>query len=62
MLLKEVLTHACYCVTRHNASLERILTPEPKGAEVLIRMTGTGVCHSGIYICEGVTTWFQATS
>ena len=29
-------------------------TPEPRGAEVLIRMTGAGVCHSDIDIWEGV--------
>jgi propanol-preferring alcohol dehydrogenase len=29
-------------------------TPEPKGAEVLIRMTAAGVCHSDIHIWEGV--------
>jgi propanol-preferring alcohol dehydrogenase len=48
--------HACYCVTRHNAPLERMdcPTPEPKDAEVLIRMTGAGVCHSDIHIWEGV--------
>ena len=46
------MTHACYCVTEHNAPLERMdcPTPEPKGAEVLIRMTGAGVCHSDIHI------------
>jgi D-arabinose 1-dehydrogenase-like Zn-dependent alcohol dehydrogenase len=50
------MTHACYCVTEHNAPLERMdcLTPEPKGAEVLIRMTAAGVCHSDIHIWEGV--------
>jgi D-arabinose 1-dehydrogenase-like Zn-dependent alcohol dehydrogenase len=50
------MTHACYCVTQHNAPLERLEcpTPEPKGAEVLIRMTGAGVCHSDIHIWEGV--------
>jgi hypothetical protein len=50
------MTHACYCVTKHNAPLERMdcPTPEPKGAEVLIRMTAAGVCHSDIHIWEGV--------
>lgn len=48
--------HVCYCVTKHNAPLERMEmpTPEPRGAEVLIRMTGAGVCHSDIHIWEGV--------
>ena len=50
------MTHACYCVTKHNAPLERMdcPTPEPKGAEVLIRMTAAGVCHSDIHIWEGI--------
>ena len=50
------MTHACYSVTTHNAPLERMdcPTPEPKGAEVLIRMTAAGVCHSDIHIWEGV--------
>ena len=50
------MTHACYCVTKHNAPLERMdcPTPEPQGAEVLIRMTAAGVCHSDIHIWEGV--------
>jgi D-arabinose 1-dehydrogenase-like Zn-dependent alcohol dehydrogenase len=49
------MTHACYCVTKHNAPLERldVPTPEPTGAQVLIRMTGAGVCHSDIHIWEG---------
>ena len=50
------MKHACYCVTEHNAPLQRMdcPTPEPRGAEVLIRMTGAGVCHSDIHIWEGV--------
>ena len=50
------MQHACYCVTAHNQPLERmdVTTPEPKGAEVLIRMTGAGVCHSDIHLWEGV--------
>src|SRR5262249_26702643 len=50
------MMHACYCVTEHNAPLQRLdcPTPEPKGAEVLIRMTGAGVCHSDIHIWEGI--------
>jgi D-arabinose 1-dehydrogenase-like Zn-dependent alcohol dehydrogenase len=50
------MTHACYCVTKHNAPLERMdcPTPEPRGAEVLVRMTAAGVCHSDIHIWEGV--------
>jgi propanol-preferring alcohol dehydrogenase len=50
------MPHACYCVTAHNKPLQRmeVETPQPKGAEVLIRMTGAGVCHSDIHIWEGV--------
>ena len=49
------MTHTCYCVTKHNAPLERMEcpTPEPAGAEVLIRMTGAGLCHSDIHLWEG---------
>lgn len=28
-------------------------TPKPSGAEVLVRVTAAGVCHSDIHICEG---------
>ena len=49
------MTHTCYCVTKHNAPLEQMEcpTPEPAGAEVLIRMTGAGLCHSDIHLWEG---------
>jgi hypothetical protein len=53
---EETMTHVCYCVTQHNAPLERIdcPTPQPKAAEVLLRVTAAGVCHSDIHIWEGV--------
>src|SRR5262249_10019920 len=53
---EDPMSHACYCVTKHNAPLERMdcPTPEPRGAEVLVRMTAAGVCHSDIHIWEGV--------
>ena len=56
LIRQELMTHACYCVTKHNAPLEQMdcATPEPKGAEVLVRMTAAGVCHSDIHIWEGV--------
>ena len=56
LIRQEFMTHACYCVTKHNAPLERMdcPTPEPKGAEVLVRMTAAGVCHSDIHVWEGV--------
>ena len=45
----------CYCVTKHGAPLEHMEmdVPEPKGDQVLIRMTGAGVCHSDIHLWEG---------
>ncbi len=57
------MANVCYCVTRHNEPLERMEmpTPEPKGAEVLIRMTGAGVCHSDIHIWKACTTLAPAT-
>ena len=49
------MPNQCYCVTRHDAPLEPMLNeiPEPTGEQVLIRMTGAGVCHSDIHIWEG---------
>jgi D-arabinose 1-dehydrogenase-like Zn-dependent alcohol dehydrogenase len=48
-------THRCYCVTAHNKPLELATGPglEPKGREVLVKVTGAGVCHSDIHIWEG---------
>jgi D-arabinose 1-dehydrogenase-like Zn-dependent alcohol dehydrogenase len=42
-------------VTAHNAPLALATGPalEPKGREVLIKVTGAGVCHSDIHIWEG---------
>src|SRR2546430_16102186 len=39
----------------HERPLERGLggTPEPRGAEVLVRATRAGVCHSDLHIWEG---------
>ena len=28
-------------------------TPQPTGAEVLVRITAAGVCHSDLHICDG---------
>lgn len=49
------MSNRCYCVTKHSAPLELMDcgVPEPKGDEVLIRMTSAGVCHSDIHIWEG---------
>jgi D-arabinose 1-dehydrogenase-like Zn-dependent alcohol dehydrogenase len=48
--------HRCYCVTAHNEPLELVTGPalEPKGREVLVKITGAGVCHSDIHIWEGL--------
>ncbi len=44
-----------YCLTGHHQPLEMRdgAIPEPKGEEVLVRVTGAGVCHSDIHIWEG---------
>ena len=49
------MNNQCYCVTKHKAPLELMINevPEPQGDEVLIRMTGAGVCHSDIHLWEG---------
>lgn len=49
------MKNQCYCVTKHSAPLELMVNevPEPKGDEVLVRMTGAGVCHSDIHLWEG---------
>lgn len=49
------MSNHCYCVTKHSAPLELMVNevPEPTGDQVLIRMTGAGVCHSDIHLWEG---------
>jgi len=49
------MSQRCYCLTAHHQPLELKTgpVPEPKGREVLVRMTGAGVCHSDIHIWEG---------
>jgi len=49
------MSQRCYCLTAHHAPLELRTgpVPEPRGREVLVRMTGAGVCHSDIHIWEG---------
>jgi propanol-preferring alcohol dehydrogenase len=50
-----MMSQRCYCLTAHHAPLELKTgeVPEPKGREVLVRVTGAGVCHSDIHIWEG---------
>jgi D-arabinose 1-dehydrogenase-like Zn-dependent alcohol dehydrogenase len=44
-----------YQIVEHGKPLQKIFstTPEPKGAEVLMRVTRSGVCHSDVHIWEG---------
>ena len=44
-----------YQVIEHGKPLQRIIadTPEPKGREVLMRITRAGVCHSDLHIWDG---------
>ena len=44
-----------YQVLEHGRPLQKVLasTPEPKGGEVLVRVTRAGVCHSDLHIWEG---------
>lgn len=44
-----------YQVIEHGKPLQKVLasTPEPKGSEVLVRITRAGVCHSDLHIWDG---------
>jgi D-arabinose 1-dehydrogenase-like Zn-dependent alcohol dehydrogenase len=44
-----------YDVVEHGKPLQRVMkdTPRPQGAEVLVRVTRTGVCHSDLHIWDG---------
>ncbi len=44
-----------YDVVEHGRPLQKVLkeTPVPKGAEVLVRVTRSGVCHSDLHIWDG---------
>ena len=44
-----------YQVTEHGKPLQKVLseTPRPQGAEVLVRVTRSGVCHSDLHIWDG---------
>jgi D-arabinose 1-dehydrogenase-like Zn-dependent alcohol dehydrogenase len=44
-----------YQITEHGKPLQRVLseTPQPKGREVLVRVTRSGVCHSDVHIWDG---------
>ena len=44
-----------YDIAQYGAPLERFdrATPEPRGTEVLVRVSAAGVCHSDLHIWEG---------
>ena len=44
-----------YQVVEHGKPLQKVTleTPRPQGAEVLVRITRSGVCHSDLHIWEG---------
>jgi D-arabinose 1-dehydrogenase-like Zn-dependent alcohol dehydrogenase len=44
-----------YDVVEHGKPLQRVMrdTPKPQGAEVLVRITRSGVCHSDLHIWDG---------
>jgi D-arabinose 1-dehydrogenase-like Zn-dependent alcohol dehydrogenase len=44
-----------YQIIEHGKPLQKVLasTPEPKGREVLVRVTRAGVCHSDLHIWDG---------
>ena len=43
----------------HGKPLQKVLqdTPKPKGTEVLVRITRSGVCHSDLHIWDGYFDW-----
>jgi D-arabinose 1-dehydrogenase-like Zn-dependent alcohol dehydrogenase len=46
-------------VVEHGKPLQKAMreTPRPKGAEVLVRITRSGVCHSDLHIWDGYFDW-----
>jgi D-arabinose 1-dehydrogenase-like Zn-dependent alcohol dehydrogenase len=44
-----------YQIVEHGKPLQKVVgqTPKPQGAEVLVRITRAGVCHSDLHIWEG---------
>jgi len=46
-------------IIEHGKPLQKVLkeTPRPTGAEVLVRVTRAGVCHSDLHIWEGYFDW-----
>ena len=48
-----------YQFMEHGKPLQKVLqdTPRPKGTEVLVRITRSGVCHSDLHIWDGYFDW-----
>jgi D-arabinose 1-dehydrogenase-like Zn-dependent alcohol dehydrogenase len=48
-----------YDIIEHGMPLQRVAreTPRPKGSEVLVRITHSGVCHSDLHIWNGFFDW-----
>ena len=48
-----------YQVVEHGKPLQRVLSqkPQPRGGEVLVRITRSGVCHSDLHIWDGYFDW-----
>jgi D-arabinose 1-dehydrogenase-like Zn-dependent alcohol dehydrogenase len=48
-----------YQFLEHGKPLQKVLqdTPRPKGTEVLVRITRSGVCHSDLHIWDGYFDW-----
>ncbi|MBM3366730.1 MAG: zinc-binding dehydrogenase [Betaproteobacteria bacterium] len=46
-------------VVEHGKPLQRVMkeTPVPRGTEVLVRVTRSGVCHSDLHIWDGYFDW-----
>ncbi|MGH8676303.1 MAG: alcohol dehydrogenase, partial [Burkholderiales bacterium] len=46
-------------VIEHGKPLQKVLTetPQPRGTEVLVRITRSGVCHSDLHIWDGYFDW-----
>ncbi|MSQ88658.1 MAG: alcohol dehydrogenase [Betaproteobacteria bacterium] len=48
-----------YQFPEHGKPLQKVMheTPKPKGTEVLVRITHSGVCHSDLHIWDGYFDW-----
>jgi D-arabinose 1-dehydrogenase-like Zn-dependent alcohol dehydrogenase len=48
-----------YQFLEHGKPLQKVMqeTPQPKGTEVLVRVTRSGVCHSDLHIWDGYFDW-----